>query len=83
MSDLLTYREAAALIPRSARTIRWWHTRGYLHMTWAVRDGQHVRVVTKTELQRCYRERLQNWPTHRYRMRAMLAEQARHADTNV
>ena len=79
---LLTYREAAALVHRSPRTIRWWHTRGYLRMTWEIRDGQHVRVVEKTEVQRCFRERLRANPAHRWRMRTKAAEQARHAEND-
>jgi hypothetical protein len=80
MVELLSYREAAALVHRSPRTIRHWHTRGYLTMTWETRDGQKVRVAEKAEVQRCFRERLANWPTHRWRLRKLLAEEVRHAE---
>jgi hypothetical protein len=49
-------------------------------MTWETRDGQKVRVAEKAEVQRCFRERLANWPTHRWRLRKLLAEEVRHAE---
>ena len=79
MAEYLTYREAGALVKRSPRTIRYWRHQG-MQMTWEERDGQKVRVVEKTVLQAWFRERLANWPTHRYRLRKLLAEQLRHAE---
>lgn len=74
MAELLTYREAASLFSCSHRTVRWWRTKGYLHMTWEIRNGQRVRVAEKTELQRCFRERRKADPVHQQRMRKLLAE---------
>lgn len=70
----LTYREAAARVGRSPRAIRYWRARGMV-MTWATRDGQTVRVVEEDVLLAWWRQRLQNWPPHQYRMRALLAQQ--------
>lgn len=73
MSDLLSYRQAAALVNRSPRTIRHWRQQG-MPMSWEERDGQLVRVVDQEVLQAWFRARLQAWPTHRWRMRRKLAE---------
>jgi hypothetical protein len=70
----LTYREAAALTGRAINTIRHWRRNGMV-MGWEQREGQQVRVVELHVLQAYYRERLQNWPTHQYRMRALQAAQ--------
>lgn len=76
---LLTYREAAALVGRTPRCIRYWRQRG-MPMSWDTRDGQRVRVVDKTVLQKWFRERLANDPAERWRRRSRLAElQARHS----
>jgi len=72
MPKLLTYREAAARTERSMNTIRHWRRQG-MPMGWSVRDGQHVRVVEEHILLKWWRERLKNWPTHRYRLRALRA----------
>ncbi|HEY9310271.1 MAG TPA: hypothetical protein VIP82_20905 [Microbacterium sp.] len=73
MSDLLTYRQAAALVKRSPRTIRYWRQQG-MPMGWEERDGQLVRVVEQEVLQAWFRARLVAWPTHRWRMRKKLSE---------
>lgn len=70
----LTYREAAARVGRSPRAIRYWRARGMV-MGWDTRDGQRVRVVEEDVLLAWFRQRLQNWPAHQYRMRALLAQQ--------
>lgn len=46
---LLTYREAAARVRRSIRTLWRWRKRG-MPMGWARRDGQRVRVVREDVL---------------------------------
>jgi transposase len=69
----LTYRQAAARVDRSPRTIRHWRQQG-MPMGWDIRDGQHVRVVDEEVLLAWFRARLQAWPTHRWRMRRKLAE---------
>jgi len=79
MAELLTYREAARLVHRSPRTIRYWRHQG-MEMSWDVRDGQNVRVVEKKVLQAWFRQRCLNWPTHQYRLRKAREEQLRHAD---
>ncbi|MFK4760313.1 hypothetical protein ACI3KS_05195 [Microbacterium sp. ZW T5_45] len=82
MADLLTYREAAALVHRSPRTIRYWKAQG-MATSLVERDGQMVRVVERKVLQAWFRERLMNWPTHKWRLRKKLAaEIMRHADEN-
>lgn len=80
MGELLTYREAAALVHRSPRTIRYWKQQG-MSTSLVERDGQMVRVVEKTILQAWFRQRLMSWPVHRWRLRKQLAEEImRHAD---
>ncbi|WP_295105315.1 hypothetical protein [uncultured Microbacterium sp.] len=80
MAEWLTYREAAGIVPRSVRTIRYWKSQG-MPTKLVERDGQQVRVVEKEVLQAWFRERLMNWPTHRWRLRKQLAEEiTRHAD---
>ncbi|WP_137843842.1 hypothetical protein [Microbacterium sp. 2FI] len=71
----LTYRQAAALVGRSPRTIRYWRLRG-MPMGWETRDGQNVRVVEKTVLQAWFRQRLRNDPVHQQRLRAQIAREA-------
>ncbi|MGA6128793.1 MULTISPECIES: hypothetical protein [unclassified Microbacterium] len=71
----LTYREAAKMVRRSPRTIRYWRQRG-MPMSWEVRQGQRVRVVDQVVLLAWWRERMQNWPPHQYRIRRHLAELA-------
>jgi transposase len=71
----LTYREAAKLTGRAVNTIRHWRRSGMV-MGWEERNGQQVRVVELHVLQAYFRERLGNWPTHRYRMRALRAARA-------
>jgi hypothetical protein len=45
-------------------------------MGWEIRDGQRVRVVEEKILLAWWRQRLQNWPTHQYRLRALQASEA-------
>ena len=75
----LTYRQAAALVKRSPRTINRWRTQG-MPMGWETRDGQQVRVVEQEVLQAWFRARLAAWPTHRWRMRKKLAALSPPAD---
>lgn len=79
MAEYLSYREAGELVRRSPRTIRYWKSQG---MTTSLeeRDGQMVRVVEKTVLQAWFRQRLMNWPTHKWRLRKKLADEMRHAE---
>lgn len=80
MAEYLTYREAGALVKRSPRTIRYWKQQGMATIL-IEKEGQMVRVVEKTVLQAWFRQRLMNWPTHRWRLRKKLAEEImRHAE---
>jgi len=80
MAEYLTYREAGALVKRSPRTIRYWKSQG-METQLIDQDGQQVRVVEKSILQAWFRDRLMNWPTHRWRLRKKLAEEImRHAE---
>lgn len=65
---LLTYREAAARVHRSVRTLWRWRKRG-MRMGWGVRDGQRVRVVREDVLLGFWRARLAADPVHQLRMR--------------
>jgi hypothetical protein len=65
---LLTYREAAARVRRSIRTLWRWRKKG-MEMGWAIRDGQRVRVVREDVLLAYWRGVLMGWPVHQYRMR--------------
>lgn len=76
----LSYRQAAELVHRSPRTIRYWKQQGMATIL-IEKEGQMVRVVEKTVLQAWFRQRLMNWPTHRWRLRKKLAEEImRHAE---
>jgi hypothetical protein len=66
----LTYREAAARVHRSVRTLWRWRKHG-LEMGWDVRDGQRVRVVREDVLLAYWRARLMADPVHQLRMRKM------------
>lgn len=80
MAEWLTYKQAGALVKRSPRTIRYWKSQGMATSLVEI-DGQMVRVVERATLQAWFRERLMNWPTHRWRLRKRLAEEImRHAD---
>lgn len=65
---MLTYREAAARVRRSVKTIKRWRRHG-MHMGWGISDGQHVRVVDETTLLAWWRDRLQADPVHNARIR--------------
>lgn len=69
----LTYREAAKRVQRSIRTINRWR-RGGMPMGFEHRDGQRVRVVEEQILLAWWRERLNSWPTHQYRMRKLMRD---------
>ena len=80
MAEYLTYRQAAELVHRAPRTIRYWKQQGMVTIL-IVKEGQMVRVVEKQVLQAWFRQRLMNWPTHRWRLRKQLAEEImRHAE---
>ncbi len=64
----LTYREAARRVRRSIRTINRWRRAG-MPMTWETRDHQRVRVVDEDVLLAWWRDRLDGWPAHQYRLR--------------
>lgn len=65
----LTYAEAAHRVNRSIRTINRWRRAG-MPMNWDTRDGQPVRTVREDILLDWWRDRLNNWPPHQYRLRA-------------
>jgi hypothetical protein len=66
---VLTYRQAAARVDRSVRTIKRWR-RGGMQMDL---DGYGRRVVDEEVLLAWWRSRLQACPTHQYRMRRAAA----------
>ena len=67
----LTYKQAARRVHRTTRTIRGWKQRG---MPTVLRDGK--RYVEEETLLAWWRERLNNWPAHQYRLRKL----RRHAE---
>lgn len=73
----LTYREAARRVRRSIRTINRWRRAG-MPMTWATRDGQHVRVVDEDTLLAWWRDRLDANPAHQWRLRRLAAAAENH-----
>lgn len=70
MAEQYTYKEAAARVGRSVRSINRWR-RGGMPMTWEIRDGQRVRVVEEAILLKWFRERLESWPAHQWKMRTL------------
>ncbi|MBD8477584.1 hypothetical protein [Microbacterium sp. CFBP 8794] len=76
----LTYREAAARVKRSRRSIRRWHLNG-MRMGWEVREGQRVRVVELSVLLAWWRQRLKNDPVHQQRLRAKRAAETAGQDS--
>lgn len=64
----LTYREAARRVRRDVRTVQRWRAAG---MPMRLRDGE--RVVDEEVLLAWWRDRLDNWPAHQYRMRRITA----------
>lgn len=81
MAEYLTYREAAKRVRRSIRSINRWRRQG-MPMGWEIRDGQRVRVVDEQTLLKWWRDRLTAWPPHQYRLRKLLDQDTRHADSN-
>lgn len=71
--EYLTYKQAAARVSSSVRTIRNWASWG-MPMRWQVIDGQRTRVVELEVLLAFWRERMAASPVHFYRMRKRLAE---------
>jgi len=65
---LLTYREAAARVRRSVRTMWRWRRNG-MPMAWGIREGQRVRLVDERVLLAWWRARMRNDPVHQLRMR--------------
>lgn len=63
----LTYREAAKRVQRSVRTINRWRRAG-MPMR---HDEDGLRVVEEKVLLRWWRARLDAWPPHQYRLRAL------------
>lgn len=68
----LTYREAARRVRRSVRTIKRWRLGG-MPMGWKIQHGQKVRVVDEEVLLSWWRDRLDGWPAHQYRLRRIRA----------
>ena len=62
----LDYQQAARRVGRTKRTIRGWKQHG---MPTILRDGK--RYVDEEVLLTWWRARLQAWPAHAYRMRAL------------
>ncbi|MFB3980368.1 hypothetical protein [Microbacterium proteolyticum] len=71
----LTYREAAQRVRRSVRTIKRWRLGG-MPMGWEIQHGQKVRVVDEEVLLSWWRDRLDGWPAHQYRLRRIHAAAA-------
>ncbi|MFM2719086.1 hypothetical protein [Microbacterium mcarthurae (nom. nud.)] len=63
----LTYREAARRVRRDVRTVQRWRAAG-MPMRW--RDGE--RVVDEEVLLAWWRDRLDAWPAHQYRLRRIV-----------
>ncbi len=61
------YRQAARRVGRSENTVKRWRRAG---MPTTIRDGR--RMVREDVLLAWYRDRLQAWPVHRWRMRRLL-----------
>lgn len=78
----VTYREAARIVHRSTRTVRYWRQHG-MPMEWEMREGQLVRVVDEDLLRAWWRDRLEAWPTQRWRLRAKLAALAAERDSDA
>lgn len=68
MSEYLTYRQAAKRVGRSVRTIKRWRKSG-MPMRFNA-DG--LRVVELEVLQEWWRDRMNAWPPHQYRIRREL-----------
>lgn len=68
----LSYREAAARVRRSPKTIKRWRRQG-MPMTWEIREGQRVRVVDEEVLLAELRRRLFADPVHQLRMRRLMS----------
>lgn len=66
----LTYRGAADRVGRSVRSIKQWRRDG-MAMGW---DDQGRRIVREDQLLTEYRRRLDAWPPHQYRLRAMTGD---------
>lgn len=73
MAEWLTYREAAKRVHRSVLTIKRWRRNG-MPMSWQERGGQRMRVVEEQVLLKWWRERMQSWPPHQYRLRKLRQE---------
>jgi hypothetical protein len=67
----LTYREAAARVHRSIRTLWRWRKHG-LQMGWGIRDGQRVRLVREDVLLAYWRARMLADPVYRLRVAAQI-----------
>ena len=78
----LTYREAAARVRRSIRTVNRWR-RGGMPMGWERREGKRVRVVEETTLLAWWRQRLQADPAHQYRLRRTRRLESDPGDRNI
>lgn len=78
MAEMLSYREAARRVRRSIRTINRWRKSG-MRMEWEEREGQKLRVVDQEVLLSYWRDRLDNWPAHQYRLRR-LKQEAKNGD---
>lgn len=69
----LDYWQAARRVQRSVNTVKRWRRQG---MPMVLRDGR--RMVREDVLLTWWRDRLDAWPVHRYRMRRLLATQESH-----
>lgn len=64
----MSYREAARRVGRDVRTIQRWRAAGM-----PMRERHGGREVREDVLLGWFRDRLQAWPTHQYRMRRLRA----------
>lgn len=67
MNEWLTYKQAAKRVGRSVRTVKRWRRSG-MPMTF---NSAGERIVQEPVLLAWWRERLDAWPTHQYRLRAL------------
>ncbi|MFJ2541884.1 WhiB family transcriptional regulator [Microbacterium sp. NPDC087589] len=67
----LTYKQAAARVRSSERTVRHWGSDGMV-MGWQTIEGQRTRVVREDVLLAWWRDAMDNNPAHQHRVRKRL-----------
>ncbi|WP_454113354.1 WhiB family transcriptional regulator [Microbacterium maritypicum] len=67
----LTYKQAAARVRSSERTVRHWGSDGMV-MGWQLIEGQRTRVVREDVLLAWWRDKMDSSPVHQFRVRKRL-----------